>query len=436
MTGCGVFAGSAATGKSPPSIAILFAAAFLAGGAFVVAVPSHASECGNGVVEPSEECDPGGRLYFDGDPAGDPCTSDGNCFFEFSCCKFNCQHVGQGATCNDDNPCTRNDQCNNVGMCRGNDMAEGAICEDGDPCTIGDRCLSDVCTGNEPLMVDLCPWTLASSAAIGNDRLTTGFSAIIEGDVCAQSLTLGEASTYRGDAVAMRDTGRTAIRVGVNARIDGNVASGGGGATGMPGDTRLPHVDAYSLAPGTLTPKDDGSGVYDLTGDHPLVEQCSMARASFGYVASELDLMPADASHDRLMLHPRETVQITAPVPGAINVIDIEDVFGANESVLRLDGGGDGDTAVVLRISGRFMMRAQSRVELAGGLEPEDVLIYVAGRVCDIGDKAAGAGTLLCTRGRIRAGLQVEWAGAIWGNGKMLRVGDHFEIDYRPFQGF
>ncbi|HYC53651.1 MAG TPA: hypothetical protein VEL28_01760, partial [Candidatus Binatia bacterium] len=61
---------------------------------------------------------------------------------------------------------------------------------------------------------------------------------------------------------------------------------------------------------------------------------------------------------------------------------------------------------------------------------------YVTGRICDFGDKAAGAGTLLCTRGRVRAGLQVDWAGAIYGAGKMVRLGDHFTIDYQPFQGF
>ncbi|HYC55179.1 MAG TPA: hypothetical protein VEL28_09605, partial [Candidatus Binatia bacterium] len=338
-------------------------------------IPAQASVCGNGVVEPSEECDPGGRLYFDGDPARESCTSDGDCFFEFSCCKFNCQHVGQGATCNDDNACTRNDQCNNMGMCSGNDMSEGSVCEDGNPCTIGDRCLSDVCTGYEPLMVELCPWTLTSSSWTDSpDRLTTGLQSQVEGDVCAYSLSLGEASSTSGDAAALRASGRTAIRVGVNASIGGNIASGGGGATGMPGDTKLPHVDAYSLEPGTTTAKDDGTGVYDLSGSHELVGQCSIARSSFDYVASELDLLAANQSLDRLMIHPRQTEEIAAPVPGEVNIIDVDDIFGANESVLRLDGGGEEGTVMVLRISGRMMMRAQSRIELTGGLEPEDVL--------------------------------------------------------------
>jgi len=75
--------------------------------------------CGDGVLDGGEECDPGGVTSVGGTPTGAPCTSGSNCFFVASggCCKFNCQFVGQGNDCDDNNPCSIGEKCNNVGMC-------------------------------------------------------------------------------------------------------------------------------------------------------------------------------------------------------------------------------------------------------------------------------------------------------------------------------
>src|SRR5262249_46551701 len=84
-----------------------------------------ARACGNGGVEGGEECDPGGELHCDGNPSlptcttGAQCAGGTNCYFAFSCCKFNCQFVGQGASCFDGNQCTDGDHCDNVGRCVG-----------------------------------------------------------------------------------------------------------------------------------------------------------------------------------------------------------------------------------------------------------------------------------------------------------------------------
>lgn len=112
-----------------------------------------AAVCGNGIVESNEECDPGGTLYCNGDPSlgrcttGAQCAGGVNCYYAGSCCKFNCQYVGEGADCSDGNECTGPDTCNNVGECIGNALS-GSSCDDGLFCTTGDTCNQGECTGD------------------------------------------------------------------------------------------------------------------------------------------------------------------------------------------------------------------------------------------------------------------------------------------------
>ena len=97
--------------------------------------------CGDGQLELNEECDPGGALHLDGNPSLATCTTGSNCFYALSCCKFNCQFVGQGAPCFDGNACTINDVCDNIGQCAaGASASAGTSCEDGAYCTTGDVC--------------------------------------------------------------------------------------------------------------------------------------------------------------------------------------------------------------------------------------------------------------------------------------------------------
>ena len=119
----------------------------LAGAAFalalLVAPVSAMAICGNGILEGGEECDPGGPLYENGNSANATCTSGNDCFYELSCCKFNCQSVGSGIPCSDGNECTTLDTCNQDGDCVASTFAtSGSVC--GDPnnteCDLTDTC--------------------------------------------------------------------------------------------------------------------------------------------------------------------------------------------------------------------------------------------------------------------------------------------------------
>lgn len=95
----------------------------------------------DGVVSGSEECDPNCGtpgspaacpLYVNGDPDMGSCDNGSDCFFEFTCCKFNCQYVGTpGVPCEDGNDCTETDECNAIGTCvSGTNAAAGTACND------------------------------------------------------------------------------------------------------------------------------------------------------------------------------------------------------------------------------------------------------------------------------------------------------------------
>lgn len=157
---------------------------------------SSFASCGDGQLEPSEECDPGGALHLDGNPNLATCTTGGDCFYALSCCKFNCQFVGQGASCFDGNACTTNDVCNNVGLCAaGGSALAGTACEDGLHCTTGDVCNSsgtclagggDPCTGIE--CVSGC------NEATDSCDVAVGAPCTDDGNVCTEDVCDAQAS--------------------------------------------------------------------------------------------------------------------------------------------------------------------------------------------------------------------------------------------------
>ncbi len=130
--------------------AVLLAAAVV----LVLARPpaAEAAVCSDGILDPSEECDPNCGtpgspascpLYLNGDPTLATCTTGTTCFYRFTCCKFNCQFVGTAVPCADGNDCTTGDICNMVGQClAGSFTGAGVPC--GDPtatqCNLADTC--------------------------------------------------------------------------------------------------------------------------------------------------------------------------------------------------------------------------------------------------------------------------------------------------------
>ena len=149
---------------------------------------SCAAVCGNGILEPGEECDDGNTINGDGcsatckvqpgfSCAGSPsvcsdidecATNNGGCSVNATCtntigsrvCICTPGYIGDGITCvpaecttsvqcDDGNPCT-NDVCQS-GVCTHTPKANGTACNDGNACTQVDVCQSGVCIGTNPV---------------------------------------------------------------------------------------------------------------------------------------------------------------------------------------------------------------------------------------------------------------------------------------------
>jgi hypothetical protein len=147
--------------------------------------------------------------------------------------------------------------------------------------------------------------------------------------------------------------------------------------------------------------------------------------------------LPPAGSIPGIRIPAGQTFTFTAPVVGSLNVIDVDaGVVAGTDSVLELDGGGDASSMLVMRIAGRMKLQLRSTLVLSGGLAPEHTLLYVKGGGCQISDLTLGAGTVLCSPARVRIGRSAAWAGAVFADGRLMRIGDKSTFRYMPFRGF
>ncbi len=176
--------------------------------------PAHALICGDGVLDPLEQCDDGNVV--DGD-----------------CCSSTCQFEASGNNCSDGNACTQTDQCDGAGTCVGSNpvicsaldqchgvgtcnsgtglcsnptQPDGTSCDDGDTCTITDHCVSGFCQGNSTTCGD------GTTQASCGEQCDDG--NVVDGDGCDSNCT----PTSCGNG----------IQTGAEECDDGNLVDGDG----------------------------------------------------------------------------------------------------------------------------------------------------------------------------------------------------------------
>ncbi len=387
----------------------------------------------------TESCDEATNSCVASDFDGAACTDGLFCNGpDDTCVSGVCSGTGQQG-CDDDNSCT-SDACDEGGdSCMHTTIGDGLACNDADPCSLDDVCSGGVCVGTPPLLDDLCPWTVVLREQESMDMIKVESQASFEGDVCGGTIRLDGQVLVTSDLVADEAEGEEQLRLAVDVAVGEDIVSGGGGAISNPSLSFLPYIspDTQTLAPLSLQAKDDGSGVFDFTGSHDLLARCHAARTGYDAATLAVDSLAQTSTFPAVKLGPFEQVTIPATVVGGVNVIDITgSIKVGDSSVLQLDGGGDPNTVMILRISNRVKMYVLSTLELTGGLLPENVLIAIKGKKCMFNTFSSGAGTVLCSPGRVVARQGVAWVGAFFGDGRYFSAGQDTVFIYRPFQGF
>ncbi len=162
--------------------------------------------CGNGNVDPGEQCDDGNGAAGDCcsatcqfEPEGQACDDGRVCTLASTCSQGACL-PGAPRDCSDGNACTA-DRCDEpAGMCMNDaSLLTGASCDDGNACTQQDACGGGACQGAPVVCDDGNACTVESCDPAAGCRVTDADGAACDdgdqcttGDACAQAACAGD----------------------------------------------------------------------------------------------------------------------------------------------------------------------------------------------------------------------------------------------------
>ena len=187
--------------------------------------------CGDGIVQPGEECDDGNKL------AGD-------------CCSPTCKFEPLGSPCTAPTICTNN-ACDGAGVCGSISLNDGIACSDANACTVGDTCTAGACVGTpkncvdgNPCTTDLCTPPTVGCENLNNALLCDDGNPATTGDSCSGGgcmgftsdakliLGLGENPSLAGfPAVGDARTDGTSVRVSLTNMDPARYPAGCAGAS-------------------------------------------------------------------------------------------------------------------------------------------------------------------------------------------------------------
>ena len=145
--------------------------------------------CGNGFLDPGEQCDLGSA---NGAPGG--------------CCTANCTFAAAGTPCSDGNPCNVNGTCDGTSTVCPVTGFTTAPCNDANACTTADTCANGTCVGGPPPNCDdgnVC--TTDTCDPVAGCVHTNNTAACDDGNACTGPDACGGGACQPGPAINCDD---------------------------------------------------------------------------------------------------------------------------------------------------------------------------------------------------------------------------------------
>jgi hypothetical protein len=282
---------------------------------------------------------------------------------------------------------------------------------------------------------------LRSWAIVGVSPVTTSTrtklrsGSVIDADVCSDLIYVGSGVMVQGRVAATLSSQPSAIKIRPNADLGGDVVTAGGRVTAIPRSHRLPGLFIGFVEPNSLRPFRTGVGVYDTTGTHPVAESCVDAQNDLRALIDDVAGLPSTQDEGRVRLLGLSTKTIVPANVGGRNVIDVDSILMDKRTGLAIDGGGNPNTTVILRVHRRLRTRIRSQIVATGGLTADRLLIVVEGARCKIGERNVGQGTLFCAANNFRLRAGTVWEGALFSSAAKFEAGDRLTLVTVPGDG-
>ncbi len=258
--------------------------------------------CGNGELDPGEECDDGNNVNGD-------------------CCSATCRLDPPGAPCEDGLDCTEGDACDAFGVCR-----------------------SEPSTGQYAIL----RW--APTDPVGSFTTALMRRSLIGGHVCSDVVRLARQSRVLGDLVALAPSGN-ALYFGKRTQVAGKVVTLGGAVVGAENASMGEFLGADST--GSTPPVQDcaEARARTLQARQNLLSLPNSAGFSFGVTKVR--------ARKTLRLPP------AGELDGGTVVVDFEDLKIGSSGTLELVGSAATED-VVIRVRNHLRLGRRAKLLLAG----------------------------------------------------------------------
>jgi hypothetical protein len=299
----------------------------------------------------------------------------------------------------------------------------GTTCDDGSECTVQDACDgAGACDALTTVFNRACTYFSLGAAGTRGVRGHAGHNSDIVGDLCFARAKIFAFTAIDGNTISTSTTGRKGLRFGEGSSVTGDIVSDGAGVFSVDGSF-LPHLTpaATALAGGSPVKTKDNGGVYDLTGSSLLVDDCAAARADVEQGAQEIAALVANQNLGYKKLAAGDTLTLVPTNPGGVNVINIDKLRGGSDVTIEVDGGGDADTVMIVRVAKGFKLYDNAVIEMTNSMQSKNFILFVRRGRTDIGNYSTVAGTIY-GGGFLRIGEQSIVDGQLFGAGGKVEI--------------